>query len=64
MVLHLLRGQRLEFFSRDPCVEARRIATWRDNFLEPGTGCLKGQWAVGDDPRLRARPNARSSSSR
>jgi transposase len=43
-VLRLLRGEPLEALSRELQVEAhRRLAAWRDDFLEGGKEALKGQ---------------------
>jgi transposase len=54
-VLRLLRGESLEEFSRELQVEAHRLATWRDDFLEGGKGGLNGQRPdrSGDDRTLR-----------
>jgi transposase-like protein len=42
-VLRLLSGEPLEVLSRELGVEAHRLATWRDDFLEGGKDALKGQ---------------------
>src|SRR5215213_8855553 len=42
-VLRLLHGQPLDVLSRELGVEAHRLAAWRDDFLESGKQCLKGQ---------------------
>jgi transposase-like protein len=62
-VLRLLRGESLEELSREPQVEAHRLAAWRDDFLEGGKEQLKGSDRT--DPAMIGpcgRPNARSGS--
>ena len=54
-VLRLLRGESLEALSREPHVEAHRLAPWRDDFLEAGQDALEGpavDWSF-DDRALR-----------
>jgi hypothetical protein len=54
VVLRLLRGKKLEELSRELGVEAHRIATWRDEFLDAGKEGLKGKRPLTeDDRRLR-----------
>jgi hypothetical protein len=54
VVLRLLRGEKLEEVSRELCVEAHRIAAWRDEFLDAGKEGLKGKRPfTEDDRRLR-----------
>jgi transposase-like protein len=63
-VLRLLRGEPLEELSRELQVEAHRLATWRDDFLESGKEGLKGPAARTGPPTIEpcGRRSARSDS--
>ena len=41
VVLRLLRGEDMEFLSRELGIPASRISRWRDRFLEAGESALK-----------------------
>lgn len=47
VVLRLLRGEKLEEFSRELGVGAHRIAAWRDEFLDGDREGLKGRSGAG-----------------
>jgi transposase len=57
-VLRLLRGEPLEALSRALGVEAHRLATWRDEFLDAGKEGLKGRTSSGGEPDDRRRREA------
>lgn len=50
VVLRLLRGEKLDEVSREVGVEARRLAAWRDEFMDAGKQGLKGKRATTRDP--------------
>ena len=52
-VMRLLRGESLDGLSRELHIEAHRLATWRDDFLEGGRDSLKRDKTPQSDRRLK-----------